>query len=95
MIVKENTLNRVVLETPGIDLTDLQKDIQIKYKTQATEKPCLLYETNEEKYPGKVAVMAQFLPQFLAPVVEPQEKVEMTADEDGLEEDDVDPKLED
>ncbi len=42
----------------------MTKDMNIFYRTADMEAPKFLYQTSPAKYPGLVAVMAQFLPTF-------------------------------
>ena len=93
LTVLEQSPNRVFLQKIGADFLNQKKDIQIRYKTKDMETPKLVYQVSS-KYPEEVAVMAQFLPKFGAGV-QPQDKIEFTTDQEGIEEDDVDPVLED
>ena len=66
----------MVIQMIGNDFYDLKKDLVIYYKTQDMEKPKFLYQESPNKYPGLVAVMAQFLPTFESS--EDQQKEELT-----------------
>ena len=57
----------MVIQMIGNDFYDLKKDVVIFYKTLDMEKPKFLYQESPSKYPGLVAVMAQFLPTFESP----------------------------
>jgi len=54
------TPNKVILEKVQDKFEDLKKDINIYFKTKDMDKPGFFYQKSE-KYPGKVALMVQFM----------------------------------
>jgi hypothetical protein len=77
------------------DFQDLRKDIQVRFKTLEQNPSKFLYQRNEKLFPGKVAVMAQFLPSFSAAAgAQTAGKIAYTTEDDELEEDSMKENLE-
>jgi len=92
--IVENSKTDVVVKKENGDLTTITKDIQVKFKTLAKSTSQYVYQRNEEEYPGKVAVMAQFMPTFAEEQTTTAGDIEFTTDVDDLEEEDVKKELE-
>ena len=68
----------MVIQMIGNDFYHLKKDVVIFYKTVDMEKPKFLYQESPSKYPGLVAVMAQFLPTFESQVMPQKQGQQLT-----------------
>ena len=84
----ENSSKEIVIEKTGGDLTDVKKDILIKFKSTNKSNQQYLFQKNIKAYPGKVAVMAQFIPSFEESITTTGGKIEYTNDPEDLESDD-------
>ena len=92
--VTENSMNDIVLQKLGGDLTDIKKDIQILFKSTNSNTSEYVYQRNLKQFPGEVAVMAQFMPTFnSSESMATADKIEYTTDADDMVEDDVNSNL--
>lgn len=58
---------------------DIKKDITILFNSVRADNSRYVYQKNVKEYPGKVAVMAEFLPSFKKDIVT-ADKIEYTND---------------
>lgn len=89
---QENSLNDFTIKKVKADFSDIKKDIVIMYNTTSPDNSRYLYQKNEKMYPGKIAVMAQFLPSFSTKTVT-SDKITFTTDPFDLQDDDQDDEI--
>lgn len=77
--ITQEILNQVQIKKDNTNYHDIKKDIQILFKTISTDNSRYLFQKNATDYPDKVAVMAQFIPNFRQ-YVGTSDKVEFTTD---------------
>lgn len=88
----ETGLNQVTIQKLNANFFDIKKDIRILYKSVNADNSKFVFQRNVKLYPGKVAVMAQFLPNFSSGTVT-ADKIQVTTDEfDLMDDDDEDSK---
>jgi hypothetical protein len=63
-------MNEVLIHKLEGDLTDLRKDIFINFKSRNKSCTQFSFQKNLKAYPGKVAVMCQFVPNFVDETME-------------------------
>ena len=66
--------------------------MHIYYRSDNMDEPRFVYQRSE-KYPGYVAVMAQFMPTFESQQPQDNKSINYTADEEEIEERDIDTDL--
>ena len=82
----KNAKNDISIDLKESDLAKITQDIKIKFKTFSSTAQ-YVYQRNQSMYPGKVAVMAQFMPTFAEQQsTDDGSEVAFTNDEDDLEE---------
>jgi len=57
-------MNELTIKNINADFLSIKKDILILYNTMSADNSRFLFQKNAKLYPGKVAVMAQFIPNF-------------------------------
>lgn len=72
-------MNLVTIKKTNADFLDIKKDIQILYNTISADNSRYLFQKNVKEYPNKVAVMAQFIPNFRQ-YTSTIDKIELTID---------------
>jgi len=65
--VVERNSHCIIVEKLDCDFKEMKKDLHLFYRTEAMDKPRLIYQKSVKDHPGYVALMAQFLPTFEAP----------------------------
>ena len=62
--VTEASPFEVLIQKLNADFFEVKKDIQILFNTVSADNSRYVFQRNVKQHPGKVAVMAQFLPSF-------------------------------
>lgn len=81
--VIETSLNEVSIQKLNANFFDIKRDIRIVFNTVSADTSKYVYQRNVKQFPGKVAVMAQFLPNFNQATMT-TDKIEYTTDEFDL-----------
>ena len=86
-VILSQSKNEVKIQKTDSDFNEVSSDLRISFRTEGMDDPKLVYQRSAD-YPGKVAVMAQFLPTFVS-----SQHKEFFGTTDELDEEDVSKEL--